>query len=252
MRRGSGEPLLLIHGLGGAGMIWDPVLDRLASERDVIAIDMPGFGLSPELSEGTPASAANLGRAVAEFVRAQGIERPHVAGNSLGGWVALEMAKAGETRSICAISPAGLWRSPLGPKRGDLRRIGRGLRPLLGAALANRGVRTALLQTSLAHPDRLTREEAEKLISGWLDSPGYDAANEQMRLGVFEHAELVGVPVTIAWGSADRLLGPPRPERMPPGTRYLVLEGAGHTPTWDEPERVAGLILESSSVSAAR
>jgi pimeloyl-ACP methyl ester carboxylesterase len=68
-----------------------------------------------------------------------------------------------------------------------------------------------------------------------------------MRAHVFEHPERVTVPTTIAWGAEDRLVAPPRPERMPPGARYLVLEGCGHTPTWDDPERIAGLLLEASS-----
>jgi len=99
----------------------------------------------------------------------------------------------------------------------------------------------------VARPERLTRSEARALIEDWLDSPGYDAANAEMRTRVFEDPELVEVPTTIAWGAEDRLLRPPRPERMPPGSRYVVLEGCGHTPTWDEPERVAALLLESSA-----
>lgn len=251
VRRGEGEPLLLVHGLGGAGMIWDPVLDLLAAERDVVAIDMPGFGRSPELPEGIRPTPANLGRAIAEFLAELGIDRPHVAGNSLGGWVVLEMAKAGDASSVCCLSPAGLWRSPLGPRERDARPLAMRLRPLLGPAMALPGVRRALLRSSVAEPDRLSREEAIGLIGGWLDSTGYEAANREMRAGVFEHPELVGVPTTIAWGSADRLLGPPRSERMPPGTRYVVLEGAGHTPTWDDPVGVSELILESSSLERA-
>ncbi|MGH2987057.1 MAG: alpha/beta fold hydrolase, partial [Solirubrobacterales bacterium] len=84
-----------------------------------------------------------------------------------------------------------------------------------------------------------------------LASPGYEAANDQMRAHVFEQPELVTVPTTIAWGAEDRLVAPPRPERMPAGARYLVLEGCGHTPTWDDPRRVAGLLLEASSAKPA-
>ena len=98
-RRGSGQPLVLLHGLGGTHRIWNPVLDRLASSRDVIALDLPGFGGSPELAPGTPPTPANLAAAVASFCRRIGVERPHVAGNSLGGWVALEMGRLGSATS---------------------------------------------------------------------------------------------------------------------------------------------------------
>ena len=246
-RRGSGPPLVLIHGLGGTHLIWTPVIDRLAAERDVIAVDLPGFGQSPTLPEGRPASPANLAEALSAALAELGVERPHLVGNSLGGWVALEIAKAGRAASVCALSPAGLWRSPLGPREGDLRRVASRLRRLLPAALASPRLRVALLRTTMAHPERLSRAEATALIVDWLSSSGYEDANREMRSGTFEGAELVRVPVTIAWGAEDRLLRAPRPERMPPGSRYLVLEGCGHTPTWDDPERIISLILEASA-----
>ncbi|UJA21481.1 alpha/beta fold hydrolase [Thermoleophilia bacterium SCSIO 60948] len=251
VRRGSGEPLLLIHGLGATATMWAPVLDRLAAERDVLAVDMPGFGRSPELPAGRRATPANLARAVADFAASQGLERPHVVGNSLGGWVALEIGKAGDASGVLALSPAGLFKRPLGDRPGTARKVGQTLRPLLPAVMSVKPMREALIRTSLNRPDRLTKEEATDLIAAWLDSPGYAAANHEMRSAVFEHGELVGVPVTIAWGEADRLLGPPEPSRMPPGTDYLTLPGAGHVPTWDEPELVAGLILRTSGGSKA-
>ncbi len=249
-RRGSGEPLVLIHGLGGSSRIWDPVLDRLAAEREVLTVDMPGFGRSPRLPTGIAATPANLGAAVGELCAELGLERPHLGGNSLGGWAALEIAKAGGAASVCAISPAGLWRRPLGPRRTNLHGWGRLVRPLLPLAMRSAGARTAVLQTTLTHPERLTGAEATALIGDWLDSSGYDDANVEMRAQVFEHPELVTVPATIAWGSEDRLVAPPRPERMPPDARYVVLEGCGHTPTWDNPEAVAAVLLESSAGQA--
>ncbi len=250
-RAGSGEPLVLIHGLGGSHMVWDPVRARLAEARDVIALDLPGFGRSPELAGGEAPTPANLGRAVSELCAALGVERPHIAGNSLGGWAALEIAKAGRAASVCAISPAGLWRAPLGPRSYDARRVGRALRPLLGPLMSSATARARLLGTTMARPERLSAAQARALVLDWLDSSGYEAANAEMRAGVFERADLVTVPATIAWGDRDRLLRPPRPERMPPGARYLVLEGCGHTPTWDDPARVSELLLQASAVPAA-
>ena len=250
-RRGAGEPLVLIHGLGGTRRIWSPVIDLLAAEREVVTVDMPGFGDSPELPAGLEPTAARLGAAVADLSATLGFDRPHLGGNSLGAWAALEIAKAGRAASVCCLSPAGLWRRPLGPRRSDSRRLGLRLRPILPLILRSARLRNALLQTTIAHPERLTRQEVAGLIGDWLDSPGYEAANAQMRAHVFDHPERVTVPTTIAWCSRDRLVAPPRPERMPPNTRYLVLEGCGHTPTWDDPEAVAALLLESSSGEAA-
>ncbi len=89
-RNGTGSPYLLIHGLGGEACVWEPVLPALQERHDVIAVDLPGFGRSP-LLEGE-ASPAALARAVGELLDDLEVVRPHVAGHSLGGWVALELA----------------------------------------------------------------------------------------------------------------------------------------------------------------
>ncbi|HEX6116150.1 MAG TPA: alpha/beta fold hydrolase [Solirubrobacterales bacterium] len=250
IRRGAGEPLVLIHGLGGSIVVWEPVIDLLASERDVVALDLPGFGASPDPGGGFVPTAAELGEVVSALCAGLGIERPHLAGNSLGGWIALEIAAAGKAASVCAISPAGLWREPLGPRRRERYAIGQRVRPLVGLALRSRRARELILRSTLARPDRLTRAEAEALVGNYLDAPLYAAANEEMRMGAFERKDEVAVPVTLAWGELDRIVGRPSRSRRPPGARYLEMPGWGHTPTWDDPEGVAALILESSSAPA--
>lgn len=251
-RLGEGPPLVLIHGLGGTRTIWRPQLQALAREREVIAVDMPGFGASPPLPDGRPATAAALGEEIAATLELLGIGEADLAGNSLGGWVALEMARAGRARSLCLISPAGLWRQPLGPRSFDLRGLAARLRPLLPLAVRSARVRRRLLAGTVGRPERVPREEALAMIRSWIDAAGYDAANEQMRAGIFEHPDEIPVPTTIAWGELDRLVGPPRPERRPPESRFLVLEGCGHTPNWDDPELIARVLLEASDPAAER
>jgi pimeloyl-ACP methyl ester carboxylesterase len=246
-RTGSGSPLVLIHGLGGSKRIWEPVTERLAAERDVVAVDLPGFGESDVLPEDVTPTPANLGAAIGQLCDELGLEGYHLAGNSLGAWAALELAKAGNAASVLAISPAGLWRSALGPRRFDSHAFAHRLGPLFGALVASPSLRTRFLRTTVGHPERLTAEEGRALIRDWIDAPGYDAANDEMRAHVFENPELVTVPTTVAWGTLDRLVRPPRPERMPPGARYVELPDVGHTPTWDDPELVARLILDASS-----
>jgi pimeloyl-ACP methyl ester carboxylesterase len=243
-RAGSGPPLLLIHGLGGTRGIWRPQLPYLVAERQVIAVDMPGFGESPPV----PGRAAPWGMAtaIAELCAELGIERPHVAGNSLGAWVAIEMAKREEAESLCLISPAGLWRRPLGPRRFDTQRWARRLRPLILAALRSPGARERLLRGTVGHPERLSAADAREVVRAWVDAPGYEAANDEMRAHICEGLDQVRVPTTIAWGELDRLVTPPRPERRPPGSEFLVLPGCGHTPNWDEPELIAKLLLNAS------
>ncbi len=245
------EPLLLLHGLGASRVIWEPVLGKLESERQTIVLDMPGFGSAPALGGGVEPTAANLARAIASQCGELGIERPHVAGNSLGGWVALEMGRQGSAASVTTLSPAGLWRRPLGPRRRDPHVWAGRARPLVSLALRFRRSREAMLATFAAHPERIPVRTGRELVLGWIDASGYRGANRAMRTHLFDPAGYPDdVPVTIAWGERDRLLGPPRPERRPAGARFLTLPDVGHTPTWDDPELIAHTLLEGSSVSA--
>ncbi|MFD0638801.1 alpha/beta fold hydrolase [Catenulispora yoronensis] len=110
-RRGAGEPLLLLHGIGHRWQAWEPVLDRLAEHHDVIAIDLPGFGKSApvKLAPGERQTIDVAMARIAESFTGFGIERPHVAGNSLGGALALELAKHNLAASATVFSPAGFW-----------------------------------------------------------------------------------------------------------------------------------------------
>lgn len=245
------EPLVLLHGLGGSRAVWRPVIGLLAERRDPVALDLPGFGGAPSLPAETEPTAANLAAAIHRRCRELGVERPHVAGNSLGGWVALEMGRAGWAASVTAISPAGLWRQPLGPARVESRRWGQRLRPLVSLALRTRRARERMLATFAAHPDRIPAGEGRDLVLGWIDFSGYEGANRAMRTHVFDPAGYPDIPVTLAWSELDLLVAPPRPERRPAGARYLVIPGVGHTPTWDDPELVARVLLEGSSVPTA-
>lgn len=104
-RTGSGEPLLLLHGIGHHHQAWDPVLPALAPERDVIAVDLPGFGVSPALPDGVPYGLGSVVPVLGAFCEALGVDRPHVAGNSLGGLLALELGREKLVRSVTALSP---------------------------------------------------------------------------------------------------------------------------------------------------
>ena len=249
LRRGSGEPLVLIHGLGGSSRIWRPVLDRLSSARDVITVDLPGFGDSPPLPPAARATPRALAQAVSALYVELGIERPHVAGNSLGGWVALELGREDAT-SVAAISPAGLWRRPLGPARIDSRRLADRMRPIIRPLLRTRRGRGFVLRSTAAHPERIPTDDALGLVQDWLLAPGYEGANREMRAAVLERPEEIEVPVTILWGDRDHLVAPPHPQRTPPNAVFIELEDCGHTPTWDDPDLIADLLLEASSPAA--
>jgi pimeloyl-ACP methyl ester carboxylesterase len=244
VRRGRGEPLVLIHPLGAELVVWEPVMERLARDRDVIAVDLPGFGRSPGIADSpTPRI---LAATVAGLLDELGIERAHVAGNSLGGWVALELAKAERALSVAGVSTAGLWSRPIGQRRGpDSRAVGRRLLPVMPTLLRSAAGRQLVLRMSVAHPDRVPPEAAARLVRAYVTASGYASANDAMRAEVFSDFEGVRVPVTLAWGELDRLVH--RPRETVPDWRTIVLHGCGHIPTWDDPSQVARALLLASA-----
>jgi pimeloyl-ACP methyl ester carboxylesterase len=240
-RTGSGEPLVLLHALGTDRHTWDPVIERLSTEREVYALDMPGFGGSSVID---PAAPADLARAIHEGL---GLDRPHVAGNSLGGWVALELALAGRARSVTAIAPAGMWEQPLLPKRSAARQLARALRPALPQLLKSARGRRLALGGTIAHPERVPYAAALQLVRAYADAPGFDAANAAMRAGHFPRLADIDVPLTLAWPEFDRLVA--RPRVVPATAREFRLAGCGHMPTWDDPGQVARVLLAGSTAT---
>jgi pimeloyl-ACP methyl ester carboxylesterase len=244
-RRGSGPVLVLVHPLGADHQVWLPVLDRLAAERDVIALDLPGFGDSPVLAGGGPPTPRALAMAVAGFLDGLGLGgRVHVAGNSLGGWVALELAAAGHARSVTAIAPAGLWPEPLAPKRALARGLAKAIRPALPALVRRPVGRRLALASTVAHAERVPPEAALRLVRAYADAPGFEAVNRAMRANRFTRLEHIRVPVTLAWPEHDHLVA--RPAHLPPTVRNVALPDAGHVPMWDAPDLVASVLLQGS------
>jgi pimeloyl-ACP methyl ester carboxylesterase len=248
VRAGEGPPLLLLHSLGGNLVQWNPVLDRLAAERDVVAVDLPGFGASPPLPDGIEPTAANLAAAVLEFASSLGIERPGVAGISLGGWVAIECARQGGAASVVALCPAGFWREPLAPRRNAAYDTARRLRPLVPLLLRSRGLRRRVLAGNVRHPERVPTADAVALVRGYGGAAAYPAASHHMRSGVVGDLSDVRVPLTLAWAEFDTLVRnqPLKEGVLPAGVRQVVLPDCGHVPTWDDPELVSRVILEGA------
>jgi pimeloyl-ACP methyl ester carboxylesterase len=235
----------LIHGLGGERHIWEPTLEHLTGARDVIRVDLPGFGDSPVIPRGTPATPWALAAAIAAQLDALGLDRVHVAGNSLGGWVALELAKAGRALSVTGIAPAGLWSGPLVRKPYVMRSVARGLMPALPLLLRGAGMRRLALLGSVAHPERIPREAATRIALAYARSPGFVDASDNMRAGHFTGGEQVRVPVTMAWCEHDRLIA--RPQRLPFPAQETILRGCGHVPMYDDPTAVARVLLAGSA-----
>jgi pimeloyl-ACP methyl ester carboxylesterase len=238
-RRGEGPPLVLLHPLGADRRVWDPIVGPLSATHEVIAIDLPGFGQSPPLRHETP-TPRRLAEAVAALLRELRIDRPHVVGNSLGGWVALELALAGAAARVTAIAPAGLWSAPLIPKPSLAHRLARAFEPLLGPAASTRRGRRLLLSGSVAHPDRIPGRDAVHLVHAYARAPAFIAVNDAMRAATFTSLDRIPCPVTLVWPEHDQLVQ--QPALLPTNITSVALPDAGHIPMWDAPAALITLI----------
>lgn len=252
-RTGAGEPVLLLHGITHRRQGWDLVAPLLAREREVWAVDLPDHGESPDLPPEYTGDIGPLADAVEAFCRAQGLERPHVVGNSLGGLVALELAARGTVRSATALSPAGFWsragrlwaRTVLGGAHALLAPIPSArLRQMLATPV----LRTALLGLLLAHPSRMDPDQITADLHG-LSHPRSSFRTMLAHLDTWTIPQRAAVPTTVGWGARDLLLPRGQSKRLRralPDAAVYVLPGCGHVPMGDDPALVADLVLAAT------
>jgi pimeloyl-ACP methyl ester carboxylesterase len=256
-RQGAGPPLVLIHGVGARRGAWDPVVQRLAADRETFAVDTPGFGDSPPLpTDGGALTIDAYVDAFERFFADAGLDRPHVAGNSMGGGIALELARRGSVASAAALSPIGFWNKVESTYSRASLRLTRAL-AIHAGGLLKRGVSSALgrqllLAQMSGRPARLDPEAARRDVDMLASAPAFDATLPALGAYQFQHGEqLDGVPVTIGWGTRDRLLvspsQPARAKALLPHARHVPLVGCGHLPMGDDPQAVADLLLAASA-----
>lgn len=253
-RFGTGEPLVLVHGISHRRQAWYPVAERLAEHREIILFDLPGHGESPDLLQD--------GRPIKQILQDQLLElffeldlvRPHIAGNSLGGRIALEAAADGFVSSATGLAPAGFWKGKV-----DYAYIRAHFAVLLNAARLTAPVAPYLLRSATArklvlgslmvHGERL---DAERVLG---DQRSMIRARTALKTILnsafpFESEIAAEIPVTIAWGSKDRLLLPyhaERARRQLPQAEHVWLRGSGHVPMSDDVDGVVDILLRGSS-----
>ena len=248
-RAGSGEPLVAIHGIGSTWQVWKPVLPALEERHDVLAISLPGYGESAALA-GDPTVPA-LVDAVEAAMDEVGFDTAHLVGNSMGGWIAAELAARGRARRAVVLSPAGLYtRREVGFTRRSLetsyalaQRIAPHAERLCSTAT---GRRLAFGQV-YARPERLDPGEAAYALKMFAGSPSFLRTLDDMSSRKPRGLETIGVPVRVIWGTRDLLLPRrqgPRWARIVPGAELVELPRLGHVPMGDDPPLAATKILE--------
>jgi pimeloyl-ACP methyl ester carboxylesterase len=254
---GQGPVLILLHGIGATWEVWKPVLPALEAKYRVIAMTLPGhYGGLAYTGEGD-ATVAGLADQIIARLRAQGIDQAHVAGNSLGGWLSIELARRHFALSVIAFSPAGGWRSDQ-----DYMAVAKSLKifyALVGMMLvvltpfARFGwLRKVLLKQTMEHGERFPAADfcaSLRAMSKTTAVPGL--LRTMGRDGPVAPMDVVDIPVRIAWSECDRVIpferyGQPYVERIR-GAEATTVRGVGHVPMYDDPEQVVANILEVTS-----
>jgi pimeloyl-ACP methyl ester carboxylesterase len=251
-RGGSGTPLVCVHGFMDTWRTWELVLPALERRHDVLAPTLPGHAGGPSIA-GTSADAGAAVDALERAMDGAGFATAHIVGNSLGGYLALQLAARGRAESVVALSPAGGWADgnasflEILDLQRKLHETARELAPHADTIMeTDSGRRRATLYTTenyrhipaelLAHQ---LRGVACESISTLIDAARY----ERWPLD----AERITCPVRIVWGAEDQLLGwPSAAERFRtalPHAEWVVLDAVGHSPQLDIPLESAQLIL---------
>ena len=250
-RTGSGEPLLLLHGMGSSRRDFTAVADLLAERFDVLNVDLPGVGRSPAL-ERRPTVAA-ITDAVEQTLDAAGVGAVHVLGNSLGARVALELAVRGRARSVVAIAPSGLnvprERAFQGTGMALARVVTRTTAPLVEPLSRSAPGRATLLAPLKARAWSTSPEEAIGAREGFADSRDFwRTLLWGLLLDVPRGLDRIDCPVTLVQGVADWVASGQTVRYLPlvPGSRFRPLLWAGHAPQSDRPRTIVRLVEEAA------
>jgi pimeloyl-ACP methyl ester carboxylesterase len=256
-RAGAGEPLLLLHGFTGTWHHWRPLLGELVARYEVIAPTLPGHYGGPAYPLN---SSIRLGGAT-DLLESQldelGVGTAHVVGNSLGGALALELAKRCRARSVVAIAPGGGWTDGDGEAQRVARFFARQVRatrataPGLPIIMRRPGTRHLALRDIMRHGELVAPADAVDLARTSLGCTVIGSVLEALRadrdLSLRDLGRVVA-PVLLASPQFDRVLPAerhaPRLRREIPGVEWRVLPDCGHVPMWDDTRLLVRIISE--------
>ncbi|HEX5658646.1 MAG TPA: alpha/beta hydrolase [Polyangiales bacterium] len=252
---GKGEPLVLLHPFALCSEVWQPILPLLERHHEVFSLPIPGHAGSDPLPQNyrfTIEEAVDLLEAKLDQL---GIRKAHLVGNSLGGWLAIELARRGRALSVVSLAPGGGWEAGSKHLNRLLRRFQMTQFLLsFGGPVAMKLARWTLprryfLRDAVANPERLTPLEARLLIeSTWRCAVYGDVVKAIPTQPLSEPFAKLPCPVRLVWGAKDRLLPlrgySERWRRVLPGADWVVLPEVGHVQMYDDPHAVARSILD--------
>jgi len=242
-------PLVLLHGGTWSGDQWRDIAPLLSAHHDVYTPSALGHRGGPVVQR-RPVTIWDVIDESERYLDERGLDRPHLAGHSMGGFMALELARRGRAASVCVFSPGGLWSDDLRAQVAKrVRRqiaVGRLMRPVTRLLMKSPGMRQRSLTDLTLHGDRLSYKRAieinEASLACTITNEFFNNPDENVA-----PMDPLPCPITIAWAEKDRILPlelcePIARDRLPRAT-FTILPGLGHTPTIDDPELVASTIL---------
>ncbi len=246
--------LVLVHGLGSAGTIWKSLTPQLIKHFKVIAIDLPGHGVAP-IHKDEKVDPKSLAKAIVEEIaKTHKIFQSHVVGNSLGGWIALEMGALGpeKVKSVTALAPAGLWET------GPARRFPPSLDARILAKISQYFMKTAyrlpalkaLGYKKITHLWReLSFESCRDSVLAMAKSKGYKPLWKGLQKKRFESKISPEVGVSIVFGDTDLTLpeGIAQEKSVAPAhSDWITVENCAHVIMWNYPDLTVDLIKKTA------
>jgi pimeloyl-ACP methyl ester carboxylesterase len=250
---GDGPPVVFVHGLSGCWQNWLENLPHFAERYRVIALDMPGFGMSPMPT--WEISIPAYGRLLHDFCERLGISACAVVGNSMGGFIATEAAISapGRFKHLALVSAAGItWATA---RKQPARMMGRLL--MAAAPLAFRFRRVGLTRPRARrwgyggifhYPNRLCPQLLHEQVEPALQSPALATAMAALTgYDIRDRLEEIDVPTLVVWGQNDRIVpvaAAHHYHRRIPESELVIFERTGHLPQLERPARFNRLVDE--------
>ena len=248
--------ILLIHGMGSASTAWRPIIEELGSSFTVVTVDLPGHGMTP-MDNTQPMDPRALAQSVFDTMRSLGYHRFHVVGNSLGGWIALEMAAMNPMAiaSVTGLAPAGLWLKPFVaryPGAVVARILATGIRVVSPIVLHYEWARKIGFENVSPRWREFSYELCLDATHAMATAAGYYPAWDALLQKRFNQQIPESVPVTVIFGDSDRTLPAETCQEkslLPSHSKWLIFSECGHAPMWDHPSEVIEEIFSTTEAS---
>ncbi|AII53484.1 alpha/beta fold hydrolase [Hymenobacter sp. APR13] len=256
IRRGAGRPLLLVHGIGGSWRSWNTIIDALAAERDVVAVDLPGHGKTPPLAGEN--SIRTFADALTAFLTQHNLLGIDAVGSSMGARLVLELARrGGVVGAVVSLDPGGFWQGweiPFFYHSVSVSvKLVKALQPVMPLLAGSAVGRTVLLPQFSARPWAVDARQAQEEMRTFANTPVFEELLDRLAHGEKQQAAPKGSisePLVIGWGRQDRVCLPSQAKLALakfPDARLYWFDNCGHFPQWDQPEEATRLILAATS-----